>query len=587
MLIDSRRLAAATPRARRHHRHPTFELSAVFSKQTQLDATRRNTTENRHKMATPDPQDGDNRLESMLKRLKRSIINDCFSPVLQDFTGLPSFVARSDGRWTVVDGKLQQRLGLVEGRSERLWQSQDLERALDGGEEASTSGEGLSNHTSPAQPPLDEQQDDDYDLYSAFGKREIDRLKAVPPGEPWLQHESGEPFVWRPDEKGTPIQGIQQRFRASLLDVAKNTSGATNEKTLVPYLLFSRYSPLALSDMPPIRPKADWEYADEDESPELSYCEAFEDLLQTTRGDPFVDQWLSMGRNLLSSWTDVGLFSRGPRGGFPTEGSFGKVTTADLGMAWMVMLGQKGLLSQNSHFFHQGSVDPGLGPAALFKPSVAWLTLVNYMGKVYERQLPRTEQDLYDQFLAEGRRQSGDEGGVGGTLVEVLSSLATAGRALSDVFKEFGLENMNSPSRRTTSTSTQTESRGLPEPTSSDESSETFQRTSDGVTEETVVKKEPTATPDMSRDREATISTMTSTEQRTMEDGSVKITTVAEKVFGNGTKQVTKTTQIRPPSQSAAELSTSDGSQVVSQIEESRENDKGDSDSSRKGWFWK
>jgi len=543
--------------------------------------------------------------ENPFVKFKRTV-DDHVSSVLQGIVGLPSILTRhpndANARWAELDADLQRRQEAVERKpSERLARSYDSERVSDEEEveipvkkfSERPSGSGNSRE----HPTYAGENYNDYDLYSSFEKREIDRLNAVPPGEPWLQDQAGESFTWRPDSTGTIIEGVQQRFRASLRDVVgkfatrKIDCDMTNEKTLVPYLLFSPYSPLALTHLPPLQPRiSGWEY---DHHDEFTYCDAFEDLLQTSRDAAATEYWSP--KSIMSSFSQwvspLGSWRRTRFNLFTNEDLAEKITVADYGIAWTLSLGQKMLLYQDPYsFFDISVVETELGRAIAPKTPIVLLTLLNYADKMRQYGsdgLPQTEQDMYDQLLLSNSKQSNDQEKFGGTLIELVSVLAAAGRVLSDVFRGIDSENQNAPSMKTISTSTQTEitdSHG--HKTSTESSYEKSPESSlEDVAEKTEIQKDPTSTSDMDRVIGNVVSLTTSKEQELMEDGTVKTIITIEKIFEDGKKQVIRTTQIQSPSWDKQEGGTHDDSRKVD--EGNDENDMKDKSVKGKGWFWK
>jgi hypothetical protein len=554
--------------------------------------------------------------ENPFVKFKRTV-DDHVSSVLQGIVGLPSILTRhpndANARWAEVDADLQRRQEAV-GRkpSERLARSYNSERVSDEEEVEihvkKFSEQPSGSDSSREQPTYAGENYDDYDLYSSFGKREIDRLNAVPPGDPWLQDEAGEDFTWRPDSTGTIIEGVQQRFRASLHDVAgkfatkKIDCDMTSEKTLVPYLLFSPYSPLALTHLPPLQPRiSDWEYDHDDE---FTYCDAFEDLLQTSRDAAVRTELTSSSpwpkeywppKNMMTSFSQwvnpLGSWRRTQFNLFSNDDLAENCTLADYGIAWASSLGQKTLLYEDPYsIFGISVVETEFGHALAPKPPIVLLTLLNYadaMRRYGNDGLPQTEQDMYDRFLLSKSKESNDQEKFGGTLIELLSVLAGAGRVLSDVFRGIDSENQNAPSMKTISTDTQTEiidSHG--HRTSTESSDEKFPESFfEDLTDNMEIRKDPTSTSDTDRVMGNVISLTTSKEQVRMEDGTVKTIITIEKIFEDGKKQVTRTTQIQSPSWDTQEGGTHDDSRKFDEGNDG--NDTKDKGVKGKGWFWK
>lgn len=225
----------------------------------------------------------------------RRNVDHQISAILQSFIGVPSHMRRNekeeDNRWQDIEDDRARRIE-ERAQHEKYMASQQKsgppatmgrEAGTDDGQEYSIPKRKFKSpvQTATADEPKCPEFNYDYDLYSPFGQTEYERLMAACKME-------------RPAHLRI-LSGVQERFYSSMLDTTHGNqlSEMAKEKTLMPYLLFSDYSPLRLTHLPPLRRR--------DMSPMLtfSYAEAFEDLL-------------SMSKNDKSPWEDTeNLFAFG------------------------------------------------------------------------------------------------------------------------------------------------------------------------------------------------------------------------------------------------------------------------------------
>jgi hypothetical protein len=140
----------------------------------------------------------------------------------------------------------------------------------------------------------------------------------------------------REDQKsGDVLNMIQSMVYDDLNMTAKRTlcRHFHSQRSVLPYLLFSPYSPLALADMPPPRKAAELSSPYIDEFP---YCAAFEDLLLHSQGRP-------MGYYVLAPSESFQAIKRANRAMFGNVSK--EVRRANAGMSWLNAMHIYGLLS--------------------------------------------------------------------------------------------------------------------------------------------------------------------------------------------------------------------------------------------------
>ena len=346
-------------------------------------------------------------------------------------------------------------------------------------------------------------------------------------------------------------------------------------KSVVPYLLFSPYSPLALMEMPPVRPSDDPFWWDRDQ---FTYCDAFEDLLRASIGENMRDLTSNPLERVIKSLLTGEHSWPAPRYGFfylrPEE-----LTLADMGMVWMrTALAHRDVLQDDSLYGIVSS--DSFGTLYTHKPSLIASILENFMLNLSDSQddlalhaNANTEQDMYDRFFSlDSNLGKGEH--LGGTVRELLAMLQAEGRAISDVFNSTDPTKQAESFQRAPLSATRTQSSKL----NSHESPNAYQTVESPLLEGT------TSIPRSNvPSNERVVSSTTSTSQETDEDGTVRTTVVIEKRFENGRKSVTETKHVQLPQRDKFERRTGDGQ--LDNGETGKGDDKGVNKRS-KGWFW-
>ncbi|KFZ09790.1 hypothetical protein V502_08490 [Pseudogymnoascus sp. VKM F-4520 (FW-2644)] len=493
----------------------------------------------------------------------RNVIDYHVGSVLQGIIGLPSILSRApnggNGRWAELEGNSHR------SQDDSRWQSPQRGAAEHTSDEEVKipvkKFRGQSPGGNDAFGPS-HHDDDDYDLFSAFDDSLIERVKRSTRGHPWLELQPGEKLRWRYESSGLGVQErIQQRFYASLIDLRTARGGvepaAIPDKSVVPYLLFSSYSPLNLTDMPPLRLNDDPLGWDKDQ---FTYCDAFEDLLRASAGKPMRDESGSSFERVIGARLDW----PGPRYGlFP--GAVTKMSLADIGMMWMGTALVSENILQEDPIPEQVHFKPWLGEIHTMTLSPIALVLRNFVSHLLwyglpQLDLPGTEQDMYERFFAPVSEPAGSSDRLGSTVHELLARLESEGRAIRDVFNDVNPTERSETSEQPPSSTTHIKS------------------SRDGGLE-TPIGSTPTSVPN----NERVISSSTSTTQHTDEDGTVRTKIIIEKRFEDGRKSVTETSHVQSPS--GKKQVRRNGYVEPADAEGGRGNEKGETEK-KKGWFW-
>ncbi|OBT67466.1 hypothetical protein VE03_03064 [Pseudogymnoascus sp. 23342-1-I1] len=507
-----------------------------------------------------------NSTENPFVRFRNTVDNHVGS-VLQGIIGLPSILSRApnggNGRWAELDGDSQRN------QNDSRWQSPQSDAAGDTSDEEVKIPvkrfHGQSSGGNDAFGPS-YHDNDDYDLFSAFDDSLIDRVRRSTIGHPWLELQPGERLHWRYESSDHGVQeSIQQRFYASHIDLQTAYGGIGPsvflEKSVVPYLLFSSYSPLNLTDMPPLRPNDGPFGGDKDQ---FTYCDALEDLLRESAGKPMRDISGASFERMIDSVYFIQPEWPGPRYGLFPPGVT-KMSPADIGMTWMATALIDENILQEDPIPEQVYFNPFLGEVRSMALSPIAMVLRNFLPRLHEHglsqsDLAETEQDMYERFFATGSESARSSEHVGNTIHELLARLESEGRAIRDVFNDADRTDRREASEQHPSSTTHIKSSrddGLESPI--------------GSTSTSVPKNE------------RVISSSTSTTQQIDEDGTVRTKVIIEKRFEDGRKSVTETSHIQSPS-GEKQVRRNDYVEPPSG-EPGKDNGKGENEK-KKGWFW-
>lgn len=299
---------------------------------------------------------------------------------LQSIVGLPStFSKQGNTIWADFDEDMKRRDELQARQQElRDW---ELERANKAGsaEEVAlpvkkSSGRDLASTSSPgdSRTNKNDSEDDgerDLPLYSAVNNSLFSHLQQI----------GDEQFGWKPlghgsfrlpgeVEFGQRSQSAMKTLQYMCYNELNRNHSFRSEYSLLPYLLFSSYSPIKLA-----RPKApdstnDTTHQQNDSFP---YCEAFEDLLLATHGSQLNSDRMSFFPRFSSL--------------LGTGSSF---AASNAGFLWISELWDLGLLQRREtvtyRATHEGLVKTKSSPSSQ---------------ATEEYEEAQTEQDMYDRFF--------------------------------------------------------------------------------------------------------------------------------------------------------------------------------------------
>lgn len=354
-------------------------------------------------------------------------------------------------------------------------------------------------------------------------------------------------FDLRDDQKtGSALNMIQRivlnNFNRTALTVGHNQ--LYSSQSVLPYILFSPYSPLALSSMPPpSKGNCVFEHEEED----FPYCEAFQDLLLASQGRPMTS-WVLMPHEFRAKTT------------LNAANEFHNVELrkARSGMFWIDSLHFYGLLTKEP--------PPSL-PLMLGQSSPIRMKFAKSNGDEKESMYstsksqrgPHTEQDAYD-FLDR------IVGNVSSPL-PIRDSMQVMEAFIKDAVSYLAVQDDKSAGIRPLS-SERASTRTVEADPNQDESDIMFRL---GFTDGKSTSTQTEAFPDQVTQANATrsvesddveespsgsavlpaadrvVSTTTTTQQVTDEDGSVHTIIMIQKLYADGRKSITTTSKANFP----------------------------------------
>lgn len=532
--------------------------------------------------------------DNIFVQFKRNVDHQ-ISAILSGFIGVPSHMKRNerqeDNRWQDIEDERQKRID-ERARNDQYIASQeqlarDQRRGQDDGQEYNIP---VKKFRSSAQNIMDKeancpQFNYEYDLYSPFTTADIERLTAACKIE-------------RPAQLRI-LAGVQERFFASMKDTwhASQDSEMAKEKTLMPYLLFSDYSPLRLAHLPPLSRR--------DMAPMLtfSYAEAFEDLLEMSKNQPYETSPFEEARELFaafgvpSDWT-LGLnsalgrpFSRQPMrspltamewiaGALVEKDVFREETLYET-IETPIGTFRAGQYSATTEVLlnwveykhaYEEALRRGVNKNSLGASPFQWPKEENDTPKNHAKAGPRTEQDMYDDFFSTppaARVKYMDKDEVEDRGESACSTTSTS----SSSTQSFGtqtsiLDHAPGPSPP------ETEAHKNPWSWSS------IQKPNETASEKVVlISNVPGEAVSSEGNSDGLVSHEVTEESETLADGTVKTTVITKKAYQNGKSQVVISTSFdKPADQQRRELgdggrqTSQDGKGVVTKVKE---------------WIWK
>jgi hypothetical protein len=465
-------------------------------------------------------------------------VDQSVSTLLQGLIGLPSALSRDqpgNPRWADFDEDMRRRdelqarqKQLRDSESERVQQSTANNSTRDGAPEIP------SNAFLGRQPSSTGSTDNSANIFS------YPPLYAPVPDSLFfnLRASSSQKAVPRTD------------FASFQHAVLHHPSPATfhSQSSLLPYILFSPYSPLKLAA----------EDADSD------YCEAFEDLIRSSNGRP--------------------MQSPVPRLLYSKEQLYGLPSFSRFGLSWLGHLQQENLLQQP-----QATSKSTSHETISSRPGVK--------GQVSEakNENAQTEQDMYDRFLRIASLPTGS-GAAGvletlfadiekefpGTRLEgeralrwifdELKSIQPEGeRALRSLAEELFIEIPNSLEQKIKA--------------ARDAANRELGDTSKLKDREPALKFPVTSSQEAFNTTDKIVSTQTTSQHTTHDDGTVETNVTVWKRFADGRESVTTTSHVEEPARDEDGNPTQSFQQIEASTQEQQEK-KPEQKSAKKGWFW-
>jgi hypothetical protein len=530
----------------------------------------------------------------------RQFADSQISSLLQGVIGLPSAFSRSppsNARWADFDDKLQRRDDdLNQQNSEAL----EAYRKAQADEERNTQRnpgpaendtqqtavkswsfewswppQKAENDEAPDNRVMDDTAARDLPLYSPTSKSLFQHLKYT--------HDSGDKWP-EPRSLGFPAELISNRQWTSdamrslqylIFNNLNNASSLRSDYSLLPYLLFSPYSPLKLS-VPTLS-------ATQQQQDDFPYCAAFEDLIRISHGRPMVPivtVWTRIGLNpfhsfwsldpvMVSLWSsfewikdmqDTGLLQEGFRYAEPTvPGLFSGVVEVASQMleAARNPVSDLGKRSQDTEseseqdFYDRMDEMESLSN----RKSVLWDSLISDIERQAERQGSEAPQ-VHDNETE--RKKSAP--------ASILSLVESIRKELVDLDPEEARR-----AHKYILADLDKFSAAMQTPEGRQDFRAAWRQEKETKTVQDYQKA------GTSSGSEKVVSSSTTTEHTVYEDGSVEKVVTSWKRFADGSEQTTSSSHIEDPSPERAPFDRS-------KLEEGRETSEQRKE--KKGWFW-
>jgi hypothetical protein len=484
--------------------------------------------------------------------------------LLQGIIGLPSAFSKSteDTRWAVFDEDLRRRDEL-QARQKELKESearrQNRQMSDDGGAipvKKSTDWRPFPgwNDQAPAkyQDANNEEMDPvkarDIPLYSPITKSFFAHLRRQPEGDDvdWKQLDQVETTGWVKGLVGIssllsmkldPMRTIQ----SMVYDELNRSSTLRSEYSLLPYLLFSPYSPIRLSTAPSI-PNSLMSKTTKISQDNFPYLDAFEDLIKTTQQQPQRSHVMQLFRP-----------------------------------AWRVDMGD---------------------PMFQIVGSVAWIYYLHHSNILQEkevRNVPRPSPIQWpDQLEPRRRRQPGAEGLKGAQNAQTEEEMyeqwlqwasSSSQVAVGDVFEglaKFVGANTNEASKTIQELLDGKFTKELKQV------SEMVSKFEGQSKSEKVFEKIATTdrAPMSDDDPDRVVSSSTTTERTTDEDGTVETCVTVWKRFADGRETTTTTSHTEDPAWDEDGKAKPRREVVAAKAEDESTKNAEEKKTEKKGWFW-
>jgi len=486
----------------------------------------------------------------------RQFTDEHISSLLQGILGLPSAFSKApnaNARWADFDEDLRRRDEL-QARQRELRESEARKSTTEAdGDRVGWMGRFSTPEKSTSfgqNTPVDGEQPDgkfteDPPLYSPVRESLFAHLDpARNNGRGW-EHGTLESLLGTFRNAGTkdhslhPMHALQYAAFNDLRYGRNTLSKLQSDYSLLPYLLFSPYSPI----------KLDWDSRTTGKSP-FPYCEAFEDLVR-----------VSQGRPLGSAFQSYALKGHVH---FPAQ------YTA-FHQDWVSYLLGSGLLQQR---------EERIVPMSIARQVSFARPATDNQNPGPTSTEPETEQDMYERFLRLISPSTPEQ--ASGILESLFADIEREfqGFKPDDRFRRMMEEAKNVKFEDESSARSIIEkfASSLDTPAGSTKSQTgSFRNVSRSEVTEHGSESKPTSDPDK------VVSSSKSSEHFTNEDGSVEHTVTVWKRFADGRETTTTTTHIEDP---ARDDEGNQSPRNTSEVGLAGEQQEKKESPERKGWFW-
>lgn len=521
------------------------------------------------------------------------------SSVLQGIVGLPSAFSKdssSNTGWAEIDDKLQRRDDLNQQSKQPDNSRPDRENRGDSSDEETEipvkkSPDWQRYSTSNAGEVSDDRKMDgpttkDMPLYSPVSTALFAHLNGTRGRTHEISEDPRPPFsttgILSPDDKisRNNVKTLQQMMLGRL----SGGSSLIADYSLLPYLLYSPYSPLRLSSRP---------VSNTNQFDNFPFCDAFEDLIR-----------VSQGRPMATTWTRIGL----PHYWLFHYPSIYAMSSAE----WIKGMQGNGLLQQSTKLSELQRLRSGAPvEAATSYPSFAQSPETQKSDPNEQKSSPdaakeptdpQTEQDMYARFL----RMTSSPASLGSMVESLFADIEKEFKAIStftglfpEAEKKF--KDLRSSDERLTFGSLFSDIEKEIKTLSPQEAHRAFEH----ILSDTDKVLATALTPEGRRELRATwsdnkeaksvsnsvkagreapadidkvVSTGTTTEHVRNEDGSVETSVTVWKRFADGRETVTTSSHIEDPS--------SEGLPLDNDKQEAKKGKEKQEKQEKRGWFW-
>jgi hypothetical protein len=548
----------------------------------------------------------------------RHFADSRISAALQGIIGLPSAISKS------LDASSQQRdnpSGDLNG-GERQQAEQHVETRENGRSLPAQDELPISKFcrqptvSSPPGSPIEPsttssgQVQGDMDLYSPVIKSLFAHLNRTIDDSDWNKRTDAKTIFDM--QKSPNALNMIQSIMYDALNAASRGTGCRlfhSEKSLLPYILFSPYSPLGISSIPsPLQARV-LSMSPNDSFP---YRRAFTDLLLASQGRE-MSQWkpcrdaLDKHRESIldSGFGKVGDLNQSPR--TPPDKWNAEIMRAHDSVNWIEDLHDLGLLSTDQSRW--GDVVRSWPSGSIVKMKIPGVEVIHdeSSSPSMPTKSAQTEQDMYNHFLEAASSSPNPISNDLGSVIEEAEKFAMEqskrllqqrddfsashgpARIITEIFDDIeSIFNGRAPRSKSDTRSTRTQTAPSDQSLKSKYESEI----------DTYLNEIQAKADDVHEDNRI-VATMKDIERVTLEDGSIRTTVKIKKVFGDG-RSVTETTHSQSPPSPEDGLGRWFGDEnrnngvhgdgrldVKPKDQENGETlKKNDNGAKKKGWFW-